>query len=92
MNNKECIPNTTSDSKQVYINNNGVNYVCVKTSNEIGSTDIVCEQYKLDTQEPVFASTTVYFDKGDIKLTNLLVSVYPNISPSLLLNPSTKTN
>ena len=61
-----------NNTGEVYINQNGNNYVCVKSSNDIGSTDVVCEQYKLDTNAPTLASATVYFDKGDNRLTDLL--------------------
>ena len=71
---KECNPDTivNNGSGEVYINQNGNNYVCVRTSNDLGSTNIVCEQYKLDISAPVIASNVVYFDKGDKDLAKLL--------------------
>ena len=74
--NEECNPTSivNSSSGEVYINQNGNYHVCAKAINTVGNSEIVCEQYKLDTNAPTLASTTVYFDKGDNKLTDLITA------------------
>ena len=75
---KKCEPDTEviAGTGSVSVNTEGTTYVCANGTNETGTTDTICKEYKLDKTKPVMGTINITGTLGlnDYYVSNVEVS------------------
>ena len=75
---KKCEPDTEviAGTGNVSVNTEGTTYVCANGTNETGTTDTICKEYKLDKTKPVMGTIKIAGTLGlnDYYISNVEVS------------------